>query len=246
MSKSIHEHTPGVAAPVTADIVLQVEGLQKYYHQGLEKLHILKGVDLVVRRGERIAIVGLSGSGKSTLLHLLGGLDAADAGSVWLNGIDLAVASDNEVCRLRNENLGFVYQFHHLMADFSAAENVAMPLLIGGTSRAVALEQATSILTRVGLRDRPSHRTSQLSGGERQRVAMARALVTSPDCVLADEPTGNLDEKTAAEVNALMVELSLELGISFIVVTHNLDLARRMDHVYQLHNGLLLKDEVVR
>ena len=132
------------------------------------------------------------------------------------------------------------------MADFSAAENVAMPLLIGGTSRAVALEQATSILTRVGLRDRTSHRPSQLSGGERQRVAMARALVTSPDCVLADEPTGNLDEKTAAEVNALMVELSLELGISFIVVTHNLDLARRMDHVYQLHNGLLLKDEVVR
>ena len=132
------------------------------------------------------------------------------------------------------------------MADFSAAENVAMPLLIGGTSRAVALEQATSILARVGLSDRTSHRPSQLSGGERQRVAMARALVTSPDCVLADEPTGNLDEKTAAEVNALMVELSHELRISFIVVTHNLDLARRMDHVYQLHNGLLLKDEVVR
>jgi lipoprotein-releasing system ATP-binding protein len=246
MSKSIPEYTPVTEAPATGDIVLKVEGLQKYYHQGAEKLHILKGVDLVVHRGERIAIVGLSGSGKSTLLHLLGGLDAADAGSVWLNGIDLAVATDKEICRLRNESLGFVYQFHHLMADFSAAENVAMPLLIGGATRATALEKATRILERVGLSDRLSHRPAQLSGGERQRVAMARALVTSPDCVLADEPTGNLDEKTAIEVNALMVELSHELGVSFIVVTHNLGLARRMDHVYQLHNGLLQAEEVLR
>ena len=243
MSKSSSESSseePRPGAPTVAtDIVLKVEGLQKYYHQGLEKLHILKGVNLEVHRGQRIAIVGLSGSGKSTLLHLLGGLDSADAGSVWLNGTNLATASDKDVCRLRNKSLGFVYQFHHLMADFSAAENVAMPLLIGGASRAEAMEQATRILARVGLSDRTTHRPAQLSGGERQRVAMARALVTSPDCVLADEPTGNLDEKTAAEVNELMVELSRELQISFIVVTHNLGLARRMDQVYQLHNGLL-------
>ena len=233
------------APPREVDSVLRVEGLHKYYSQGQEKLHILKGVNLNVSRGQRIAIVGLSGSGKSTLLHLLGGLDSPNAGNVWLNGIDLATAPDTTVCRLRNEHLGFVYQFHHLMADFSAAENVAMPLMIGGASRSVALDQASNILARVGLSDRLKHRPAQLSGGERQRVAMARALVTSPDCVLADEPTGNLDEKTATEVNELMVELSQELQISFIIVTHNVDLAERMDKVYRLHNGLLQEEAVL-
>ncbi|MDP5058229.1 MAG: ATP-binding cassette domain-containing protein [Pseudomonadales bacterium] len=222
--------------------VLQVQGLQKYYYQGLAELHILRGVNLTVQRGERIAIVGLSGSGKSTLLHLLGGLDSAAAGSVLLNGVDLATASDSEVCRIRNRHLGFVYQFHHLMADFNAAENVAMPLMIGGLGRRQALTAATTMLARVGLANRSQHRPAQLSGGERQRVAMARALVTAPDCVLADEPTGNLDEQTAADVNELMVSLSHELRTSFIVVTHNIGLARRMDKVYRLHNGLLSQD----
>jgi lipoprotein-releasing system ATP-binding protein len=226
----------------SSENVLQVQGLQKFYHQGLDELHILRGVNLTVQRGERIAIVGLSGSGKSTLLHLLGGLDSADAGSVLLNGVDLAAASDREVCQIRNRHLGFVYQFHHLMADFDAAENVAMPLMIGGQSRRQALAAASEMLAQVGLANRSKHRPAQLSGGERQRVAMARALVTAPDCVLADEPTGNLDEQTAADVNELMVSLSHELHTSFIVVTHNIGLAQRMDKVYRLHNGLLSQD----
>ncbi|MFT4721024.1 MAG: lipoprotein-releasing system ATP-binding protein [Candidatus Azotimanducaceae bacterium] len=225
------------------DIVLAVSDLHKTYYQGAGALHILRGVNLDVRRGERLAIVGLSGSGKSTLLHLLGGLDSADQGSVSLKGVDLAQASEPVLCQLRNQQLGFVYQFHHLMADFSAAENVAMPLLIGGAGRRQALQSAAAMLDLVGLSRRLSHRPSELSGGERQRVALARALVTTPDCVLADEPTGNLDEKTAADVNDLMVTLSHELHISFIVVTHNLGLAQRMDSVYRLHDGQLARDE---
>ncbi|MFT4631252.1 MAG: lipoprotein-releasing system ATP-binding protein [Candidatus Pseudothioglobus sp.] len=225
-----------------ADVVLDVADLHKTYHQGSNALHILRGVNLQVRRGERLAIVGLSGSGKSTLLHLLGGLDSADQGSVRLKGVDLAGASEAVLCQLRNQQLGFVYQFHHLMPDFSALENVAMPLLIGGVGRREALQTATAMLELVGLGTRLSHRPAELSGGERQRVAVARALVTTPDCVLADEPTGNLDEKTAADVNDLMVKLSHELHISFIVVTHNLGLAQRMDSVYRLHDGQLARD----
>jgi len=236
---------PKVIHDINTDIVLAVTDLHKTYFQGANALHILRGVNLQVRRGERLAIVGLSGSGKSTLLHLLGGLDSADQGSVCLNGVDLARASEPVLCQLRNQQLGFVYQFHHLMPDFSAVENVAMPLLIGGARRREALQTASDMLDLVGLNSRLQHRPAELSGGERQRVALARALVTTPDCVLADEPTGNLDEKTAADVNDLMVKLSHELHISFIVVTHNLGLAQRMDSVYRLHEGQLSRDEQV-
>jgi lipoprotein-releasing system ATP-binding protein len=239
---SIPTNPVGDSPSSDADIVLSVADLHKTYYQGANALHILRGVNLQVRRGERLAIVGLSGSGKSTLLHLLGGLDRADQGSVSLKGVDLAGANEPVLCQIRNQQLGFVYQFHHLMPDFSAVENVAMPLLIGGASRPQAQQTASAMLELVGLRARLTHRPAELSGGERQRVALARALVTTPDCVLADEPTGNLDEKTAADVNDLMVKLSHELHISFIVVTHNLGLAQRMDSVYRLHDGQLTRD----
>lgn len=219
--------------------VLEVRNLHKYYTQGTERLHILRGLDLSVGKGERVAVVGLSGSGKSTMLHMLGGLDDIDEGSVILGGKNLATISEQEVCYVRNRYLGFIYQFHHLMQDFTALENVCMPLLIAGASRAAAKDKAHSLLDRTGLGHRLSHRPAQLSGGERQRVAIARALVNDPACVLADEPTGNLDEETAASVNDLMLQLSEESGISFVVVTHNHSLADRMDRTLRLHNGEL-------
>lgn len=240
MNNSLQAESINARHDVDKSMVLQVENLHKYYRQGETALHILRGVNLSVEAGERVAIVGLSGSGKSTLLHLLGGLDRADEGHVWLTGIDLAAADEQQVCQLRNRHLGFVYQFHHLMQDFSALENVAMALMIGGASRRVAQQGAATMLERVGLAARLSHRPAQLSGGERQRVAIARALVNGPDCVLADEPTGNLDEATAATINDLMIDLSRELQTSFITVTHNLALASKMDRTLQLHNGSLI------
>jgi len=224
---------------MTLKPVLRATHVNKHFIQGEQKLHILRGVNLEVSRGERIAIVGLSGSGKSTLLHLLGGLDACEEGEIEINGRSVAGLNENELCQLRNRSLGFIYQFHHLMMDFTALENVMMPLRIGGMSVSEAAEQSTQILVRVGLGDRLAHRPGQLSGGERQRVAIARALVTRPQCVLADEPTGNLDEGTAREVDELMIELSDEFNISFVIVTHNLDLANRMDRKLELHNGVL-------
>jgi len=199
---------------------------------------VLDGVNLALQRGEKIAVVGTSGSGKSTLLNLLGGLDRASRGRVLLCGQDLARLSDAALCRLRNQRLGFVYQFHHLLPEFDARENVAMPLLIRGLARPAAMVQAEQMLGRVGLAERLQHRPGQLSGGERQRVAIARALVGQPDCVLLDEPTGNLDPDSAAQVLALIDELQA-LNAAFIVVTHDPDIAAHMQRTLELSGGRL-------
>ncbi len=219
--------------------VVTCEELEKTYSQGPQLVHVLKGVNLQVRRGERIAIVGSSGSGKTTLLNLLGGLDLPTSGTVSIAGKDLAKVDETERGLLRNKHLGFVYQFHHLLGEFTALENVCMPLLIAGMSMVNAAERARSILGRVGLAARVEHKPSELSGGERQRVAIARALVAEPSCVLLDEPTGNLDRNTATEIHALMNELNATLQISFIVVTHDEVLASSMQRRLLLADGLL-------
>ena len=223
--------------------VLIARSVHKSFTQGSKTIAVLSGADLEVFTGERVAIVGLSGSGKSTLLHILGGLEVADKGEIIIGGKSLMSLRESEVDMLRNRSLGFVYQFHHLLSDFSAVENVAMPLLIRGKSRTDALAKAGNLLDQVGLAERLKHKPGQLSGGERQRVAIARALVGDPLCVMADEPTGNLDEKTADDVNSLIMSLSSELQTSFIIVTHNHDLANRMDRILTLHNGVLNKPD---
>jgi lipoprotein-releasing system ATP-binding protein len=221
-----------------SDLILACSGLKKSYDEGLIKVDVLNGVDFSIRRAERIAILGASGSGKSTLLHCMGGLDRPDEGKVLLDGVDLFSLDETTMGRLRNRTLGFVYQFHHLLQEFSALENVAMPLLIGGVSVEQAKSQAADMLEQVGLGKRLLHKPAELSGGERQRAAIARALVTHPQCVLADEPTGNLDHSTAEAIYALMMQLNEALGTSFVIVTHDISLARKMSRVTHLVDGV--------
>ncbi len=225
--------------------VLSCRNLEKTYFEAKNRIEVLKGVDFCVNERETIAVLGVSGSGKSTLLHLLGGLDHPSCGEVFWDDQDISSFSESKKCKMRNKHLGFVYQFHHLLSEFTALENVAMPLLIGGVSSKKALSEAHKCLAKLGLAARTHHKISELSGGERQRTAIARAIVTKPKCVLADEPTGNLDNQTAAEVLDAMLSLQEHSNTSFIIVTHDLSLAKKLQSSYSLERGILTRREAL-
>jgi len=224
--------------------VIECRALSKSYVEGGNSLAVLSNINLTIKAGEKLAIIGASGSGKSTLLNMLGGLDVVSSGEVIVSGHSFATMSESESAQWRNQQLGFVYQFHHLLGEFTALENVAIPLLIGGVKRGAAQQRARAILERVGLGERLKHKPSTLSGGERQRVAIARALVSEPSCVLMDEPTGNLDADTAETILKLLLALNAELSISFIIVTHDKDIAAQMDRVLVLEKGELRESSV--
>jgi lipoprotein-releasing system ATP-binding protein len=224
------------------NVILNSTKLYKTYHDGAAKVEVLKNINLAIASGDRLAIIGPSGSGKSTLLHLLGGLDTPSQGDLFINGANWQSIGEKQRCQLRNQHLGFVYQFHHLLPEFTALENVALPLLLADSSVAYAKEKATQILETVGLALRLEHKPAQLSGGERQRVAIARALVHEPQCVLADEPTGNLDQTTAYKVFDLMLTLNTQRNTALVIVTHDRQIAQRMDKVLVLHEGTLIEE----
>ncbi|AAV82355.1 lipoprotein-releasing ABC transporter ATP-binding protein LolD [Idiomarina loihiensis] len=225
------------------DALLRCKELSKSYQDGGDQVTVLKDIDFALQAGEMVAVVGASGSGKSTLLHLLGGLDKPSSGQLFYKDQEMTPWKADKLAQWRNQNLGFVYQFHHLLPEFSALENVAMPQMIAGKSPTEAKQQAEQLLVRVGLEHRLSHRPAQLSGGERQRVAIARAFVNKPQVVLADEPTGNLDGEAAESIYQLMLELNQEMGTAFIVVTHDLQLAEQLQRVEVLKNGILHKEQ---
>lgn len=222
---------------MTNPVVIQCSQLTKRFTDGGLDTAVLNDINLTITKGDKLAIVGSSGSGKSTLLHLLGGLDKPSSGKVEIHGQDINTLSVNNLSKLRNQSLGFVYQFHHLLPEFTAVENVAIPLVIGGTSPKQAQQQAEDLLNKVGLGHRLSHKPSELSGGERQRAALARALITQPDCLLADEPTGNLDHRTAQAIFDLILELNESFGTALVIVTHDNKLAERMDRTLTLLDG---------
>lgn len=226
-----------------SNVILHSTQLTKSYRDAGSKIEVLKGIDLSIAQGDSIAIIGPSGSGKSTLLHLMGGLDKPSSGDVFINEINWHSLNERQRCQLRNQNLGFVYQFHHLLPEFTALENTAMPLLLAGMAIDEAEQKSAQMLEHVGLKARVGHKPAQLSGGERQRVAIARALVHQPHCVLADEPTGNLDQNTAAKVFDLMLALNDQMNTALIIVTHDLNIAKRMDRILFLHEGALVHQE---
>ncbi|MFT5220569.1 MAG: lipoprotein-releasing system ATP-binding protein [Planctomycetota bacterium] len=224
------------------DYTIDASGITKIFQQGKLKVDVLKGVDFIVKPGESHAIVGASGAGKSTFMHILGGLDQATAGVINVVGQSFDGMSEAELGRLRNRHLGFIYQFHHLLPEFTALENIAMPLLIRRDPRDQAMARARDWIARIGLEQRQLHKPGELSGGERQRVALARALITEPDCLLADEPTGNLDQDTAKDMLSLMINLNRDLGTALVIVTHDLSIAAQMQCQWKMQDGLLTKE----